>query len=305
MSEMPLISVAMCTYNGERYLREQIESILHQTHTNLELVIVDDGSTDRTFELAQTYAQQDKRVRCIKNEHNLGFNRNFEKALSLTTGEYIAISDQDDIWELNKLELLLAHIGDNWLVFSNSVNMSPEGERLPTLLLDGFNFEKSNYRGMLLQNWVTGHTTLFKRELLAYILPFPQKGYYDWWMGFIAFYHHKITYLNKALTHYRVHAASVIQQEQQKNAAQMNKHNLAVILDMMVEMEHYKNLKPEDRTFIGELKAALMLKQEGRLSVPLLKLVYQHYHSLFNAKNRTGFSLFNFAYKYARGIKVS
>src|ERR1700748_3070750 len=100
MSKQPLVSVAMCTYNGEKYIRQQLDSILNQTWRNLEIVIVDDGSSDDTFAIISEYAEKDSRIKCFKNEVNLGFNKNFEHAVELTTGDYIAISDQDDIWLL-------------------------------------------------------------------------------------------------------------------------------------------------------------------------------------------------------------
>jgi glycosyltransferase involved in cell wall biosynthesis len=304
MTELPLISVAMCTYNGERYLQSQIDSILNQTHAHIELVIVDDGSTDNTYELSKAYERQDNRVKCVKNEHNLGFNRNFEKALSLTTGPYIAISDQDDIWELNKLELLLKHIGNHWLIFSNSNKMNFAGEWSAIQLLTDFKFEGHDYKSLLLQNWVTGHTTLFARAFLDYILPFPKNGYYDWWMGFVAAYHHKLTFLNQALTHYRIHSSSVIQQEKKNHSAKLKAYQLQVILDMIGEIEKFKNLHPDDSQFIQQLKEALILKKERWLSVPLLKLVYKYYQQLFIIKKRIGFSKLNFAYKYAKGIEA-
>src|ERR1700742_3478188 len=100
----PLISVALCTYSGEKFLQEQMDSILAQTYKNLEIVIVDDCSTDRTIDIINSYAEKDKRIKLFQNDTNLGFNKNFEKALSLTTGEYISISDQDDTWLPQKLQ---------------------------------------------------------------------------------------------------------------------------------------------------------------------------------------------------------
>src|ERR1700761_1761213 len=189
--QQPLISVALCTYNGEKYIAEQLDSIISQTYKNLEIVVVDDCSIDRTFEIVSAYASRDSRIKCFKNVVNLGFNKNFEKAVTLTTGDYIAISDQDDIWLPEKLQLLSEHVGDNWLIFSNSdfIN-NTDGYKL----VNDFKLP-SDYKGILLFNYVTGHTTLISREFLKSVLPFPDDGYYDWWMGFVASYHHKIAFL--------------------------------------------------------------------------------------------------------------
>lgn len=90
-----MISIAMTTYNGEKYLREQLDSILNQTFSDFELIICDDCSKDATVKILEEYSLKDKRVRYFVNEKNLGFKKNFEKAISLCSGEYVAFSDQD------------------------------------------------------------------------------------------------------------------------------------------------------------------------------------------------------------------
>ena len=99
-----MISIAMATYNGEKYLKEQIDSILNQSIQEFELVVCDDCSTDNTWSMLEEYAQHDNRITIIENEKNLGVKHNFEKAISLTKGEFIAFSDQDDIWLKEKVE---------------------------------------------------------------------------------------------------------------------------------------------------------------------------------------------------------
>lgn len=193
----PLISIALCTYNGAKYLQEQLMSIVNQTYKNIEVVIVDDCSTDNTVDIVKSLEKSFPRIKLYQNEKNLGFNKNFEKAIELTTGDYIAISDQDDIWELNKLELLLNHIDDNWLIFSNSIFVDEHNNDLgKTLLHPSFKLRERDFRSLLFYNFVTGHTTLLSRIFIPYIFPIPSSGYYDWWMGFIALYHKKIAYLN-------------------------------------------------------------------------------------------------------------
>lgn len=106
-----MISIAMATYNGEKYLREQLDSILVQTISDFELIICDDCSNDSTRKILSEYAKKDSRIKVIFNEQNLGFVKNFEKTISFCNGEYIAFSDQDDIWLPNHLEVLLSEIG--------------------------------------------------------------------------------------------------------------------------------------------------------------------------------------------------
>jgi len=302
MRDEPLVSIALCSYNGEKYIRQQLDSILDQTYRNLEVVIVDDCSTDDTFNIVSNYAGRDSRIKCFKNEINLGFNKNFEWAITLTTGAYIAISDQDDIWLPQKIERLLNAIADNWLVFSNSVFINDNNEIKEGRVLSKFNPAAHDYKSMLMDNFVTGHTTLFKREFVDYFLPFPEKGFYDWWMGFIALYHHKIVFLDEVLTQYRIHDASVMQ-----NRLNSGKEKLESIMSidyMLSSFASYNNLKNEDREFIINLKEAYESKLYKNISFPLIKIILKNYSDIFaHQKSRTGFSLLNFVLKYVRKVK--
>lgn len=100
----PLVSVVMCTYNGEKFLREQLDSIVQQSYPIHELLIQDDQSTDRTTEIIKEYQARYPFIRLHINEKNLGFNANFHTALCSATGDFISISDQDDVWHPDKLK---------------------------------------------------------------------------------------------------------------------------------------------------------------------------------------------------------
>src|SRR5438477_882164 len=93
----PLISIVLCTYNGEKFLREQIDSLLNQTYPNLEIIISDDASIDTTSQILETY-KSDQRVKLFLQPHNSGSSKNFDFAIQKAKGEFIAFSDQDDIW---------------------------------------------------------------------------------------------------------------------------------------------------------------------------------------------------------------
>src|SRR6056297_1133059 len=99
------VSVAMATYNGHKYIKEQLDSILSQSRLPDEIVIVDDVSTDDTYSICEEYASLDQvPIKLYKNDTNLGFTKNFERAISLCSGGIIFISDQDDVWKNNKIE---------------------------------------------------------------------------------------------------------------------------------------------------------------------------------------------------------
>lgn len=303
MREEPLVSIALCTYNGEKYIRQQLDSIINQTYQNLEIVIVDDSSSDDTYNIAGDYAQKDSRIKCFRNELNLGFNKNFERAIELTSGEYIAISDQDDIWLPQKIDALLNHIGNNWLIFSNSAFINERDEIQDEKIVKVFNPVSNNYKSILLANFVTRHTTLFKKEFINYFLPFPEKGFYDWWMGFVALYHQKIVFFDEVLTKYRIHEASVMQNL--INSGQEKQQANKTIDQMLSAFASYKNLKNEDKIFIVRLRNAYKQGLYQKRAIPLIRLILNNYKELFaNQKIRKGLSLLNFARKYARKVKI-
>lgn len=110
-----MISVALCTYNGGKYIKEQLESIVNQTMPVDEIVVCDDGSTDNTIQIVQTIATQHQNIvfKIIINDTNIGVRRNFEKALSFCNGDIKFLSDQDDIWEPTKVETVINYFNNN------------------------------------------------------------------------------------------------------------------------------------------------------------------------------------------------
>src|SRR5690606_35691191 len=162
-----------CTYNGEKHIEEQLQSIVNQTYRNIEIIIIDDASTDKTVEKIINLSLSYPFIKVIQNKENLGFNKNFEKAIQACSGDFIAISDQDDIWREDKLQILQENIEDNWAIFSNSEFIDEKGDILDKYLLNNISWNKRHYISILLYNFVTGHTCLLNRQILNYILPFP------------------------------------------------------------------------------------------------------------------------------------
>ncbi len=106
-----MISIALAAYNGSKYIREQIDSIIAQTYQDFELIICDDCSTDGTWQILEEYSALDTRIKIYRNPMNMGYRRNFEKIALMCTSEMIAFCDQDDIWLPNHLQVLYEHIG--------------------------------------------------------------------------------------------------------------------------------------------------------------------------------------------------
>lgn len=197
------ISVVVCTYNGEKYLKEQLDSILAQTYPIHEIIVQDDQSTDKTWEILQSYAQQFPQIRIFSNMGLHGINGNFFSAMSKATGDFIAISDQDDIWEKDKLLWQAEGIGNHLLCSGHSVPFSTDGYPIKAdMRIPNTHLIRNTYICEL-----PGHSMLFKRELLDWIrggesLPL----YYDWQLLNAAAAAESVLFLPKVLVHFRRHA---------------------------------------------------------------------------------------------------
>ena len=119
-SNVPLVSVVLATYNGEKFLAEQLSSLLQQSYERLEIIAVDDCSTDNTVQILQEHAVRFLNMKVFVNEKNLGFIKNFEKGCTLTTGDLIAFCDQDDYWDKDKIKKQVQAIGNHAIVYCDS-----------------------------------------------------------------------------------------------------------------------------------------------------------------------------------------
>jgi glycosyltransferase involved in cell wall biosynthesis len=209
MSLKPLVSIALCTYNGTKYLRLLLDSLISQTYKNIEIIIVDDCSADNTYNILKEYESEYNNIHIYQNEYNLGFVKNFEKAISYCKGEYIALCDQDDIWLPQKIELQVNSIGNNLLIYHDSELVDNTGITLHKKMSDMFNFYKGDQPEVfLLFNCVSGHSMMIKRELIVYALPIKDALYHDWWLAYVATNHGSITYIPECLVKYRQHESS-------------------------------------------------------------------------------------------------
>jgi glycosyltransferase involved in cell wall biosynthesis len=206
----PLISIVMATYNGEKYLREQVESLLAQTYLSLEFIFVDDASTDGTLAILEEYALSDSRIHLMTNPVNQGLLATFEKGIRSATGELMALSDQDDVWRPEKISLLAGAIGSHSMIYADSALTNSEG------LVTGKFSDRNHlcdYPSAL--NYVfgtkaMGHAMLFKREILDIALPFPDFVGHDFILGFAAAALHGISYFPATLVNYRQHSSNTM-----------------------------------------------------------------------------------------------
>lgn len=208
--QMPVrVSVAMVSYNGEKYLKEQIESVLQQLGEEDELVISDDGSADRTIEMIREYQKDDSRIRLLKGPGR-GIKKNVEHVLKHTRGAYIFLADQDDIWMPDKVEQVLKTFQEkNVMVVIHDAKVF-EGEERERIVMDSFFAFRGSGAGVfknMIKNSYIGCCMAFRRELLEVVIPIPsQIEMHDQWIGILGDYiAGKSCFLPKALLFYRRH----------------------------------------------------------------------------------------------------
>ncbi len=210
-----IIDILLPTYNGEKYIKEQIDSILTQTYKNIQLIISDDCSKDNTVQILQQY-ENDNRVKIYKQENNLGVVKNIEFLLKKVEHKYYMLSDQDDVWLPQKVEKTMEALinenaelafGDLEVVDQNLNTIYPSFGDFMLLnrkIKKYINTNRLNY----LYNCVTGCTLLAKKESIQEILPLPQKSKYlihDHWIGLILSLKGKVVYIPEKYIKYRQH----------------------------------------------------------------------------------------------------
>ncbi len=209
-NQFPLVSVVLATYNGEKYLREQLDSVLTQTYPNIEVIAVDDKSTDDTVNILQQYANHHPNIKMFVNEINLGFIKNFERGCGLSTGEYIAPCDQDDYWLPDKIKREVENIGTHAMIYCDSEICDDKLQKSGKKISDN----------VVCKNWyscleyavfarIYGNTLLFKRSLFERAYPFVEVIPHDWWLAFNATLDSGFSFLPEGLVLYRQHANNV------------------------------------------------------------------------------------------------
>ena len=199
------ISVCMATYNGEKYIKEQLDSILIQLSDSDEVIVSDDGSSDKTIEIIERL--NDSRIKIILNKGEKGYTKNFENALKNSDGDIIFLSDQDDVWEKNKVKDMVKELSSYDLVISNAEIVDKDLKLINKSHFDlrgvkrGFwiNFLKTRYIGACMA---------FKGEVLKKVLPFPKNQKlcaHDYWITIVCEAFYKVKLIDQPLIKYRRH----------------------------------------------------------------------------------------------------
>lgn len=209
VSELPAVTVVLCTYNGEKYIDQQLHSIRNQSYKNLLILVSDDASTDRTWEKLNVHAIDDQRIQLHQNTSNLGYNQNFSQACARVATPLLAFADQDDLWHEEKIERLVKALGKNSpLIYCNSRSFTGDTPQTtpPKSLYQ--RFEGSNILQLSLFNTVNGHAILARTDFIKKILPFPAHLFYDWYIAGKAALEGGVQYLPELLVYQRMHTSN-------------------------------------------------------------------------------------------------
>ena len=202
-----MISVCMTTFNGAKFVKEQLDSILIQLGADDEIIISDDGSRDDTINIISSY--HDNRILLLRHQVEHGFVGNFENALNHARGNVIFLADQDDIWRPQKVQVVLAALEDNDIVVHDAELIDSFGKSLGKNYYSTLH-NHSSFMANLWESRFLGCCMAFKREVLMYCLPFP-KGIvaHDYWIGMMGMTKYKSIFINDTLICYRRHGGNV------------------------------------------------------------------------------------------------
>lgn len=273
------ISVALCTYNGEKFLNKQLDSILNQSIKVDEIIVCDDISSDNTLTILKDYKEKYPDLFSIHiNSQNLKSNKNFEKAIQLCTGDYIFLSDQDDLWRNDKVEKTLDVFKNNPTaegVFSNATLIDDEDNIVfeDISLWDSVYFFESKIKKpidlhkllILKGNYLTGATLCIKKEVKEFCFPFQTLDkvfLHDEWFAYILSERNTLFYSTENLISYRLHSNQQVGVGNiLKNAEKIKKSpkNMQIILGIL-EPKSFKDYKILTRTLFSQYEKYKELK---------------------------------------------
>lgn len=202
-----MISVCMATYNGEKYITEQLQSILQQLGESDEVIISDDSSTDNTCSIINAF--NDKRIILLQGNKFHSTIYNLENALKNAGGEYIFLADQDDVWQPGKVKKCMEQLTNYDCVCHNARIVDGQLKDLGLTLFD-VNKSRNGFLHNLVKNGFTGCCMAFRSSVLSYALPFPGNiPMHDSWIGLLAIKKGKVIFLDDELILYRRHGNNV------------------------------------------------------------------------------------------------
>lgn len=203
-----MISVCIATYNGERYIRQQIESIVCQLNVDDEIIVSDDGSTDGTLDIVKGIG--DKRIKIIEGPGRKSPILNFECALKASKGDFIFLSDQDDVWKSDKVEICMKWLKTYHCVVSDAEVTDNRLKPLYPSLYAIMQVRQGRIYNTIWKNGYTGCCMAFRRDVVEASLPFPKDiPMHDIWIGNVAAYKYNVIFIPDRLIYFRRHENTI------------------------------------------------------------------------------------------------
>lgn len=205
------ITVCLASFNCNRFIEFQLTSILSQLKSNDQIVVVDDCSTDNTYDIVLSIASENPQIIVYRNDSNIGVIKSFEKALRFAKHDYVFLSDQDDVWYPNKCEHFINELSKpNVVCVLGNLDVVYEGKSLSYKFFDKSPVSRFTVARQFLKNDFIGCNMAFKREVLERALPFPKQiSMHDFWLGVVALTMGKVSYVDSSTMMYRRHSSTV------------------------------------------------------------------------------------------------
>ena len=265
------VSVVLCTYNGARFLAEQVSSILNQTFSIQELIISDDASTDNTVVLAREMAARDARIRVVALPENVGFSANFQQAITQAVAPLIALADQDDIWHTEKIARMLAAFdADATLIYCDSVKFSDAPPVSPKPSSKNRRIAGSDPKKISVYNTASGHAMIIRKSLCEAAFPLPEGVYYDWWLAIVAMATDRVQFLPEVLVYQRVHDRNVTLQSNLSESTHRQRFR-STLVKHLDAFRKITTLSAGDRSFFEEGYAYWQISLHQRFNFGLFR----------------------------------
>ena len=288
MTSTPRLSILLSTYNGEKFLSDQLDSLFAQTYKNFIVVVRDDGSSDSTLSILQEYRDRfTDRIHLIESSaSNLGARDSFaylmeyvlnNKAQLGIDNAYMLFCDQDDVWFPNKIEVELeamleceaSNPGTPILIHSDLEVVSEKLESVAPSLAryQGLETHRNSFNQMAISNLVTGCTALLNESLAKKCLPVSSNAImHDWWLALVASAFGKVVYLNQPLIHYRQHGSNTIGAKEHQQALAARPGFWVRLLHLQVN-EHLREVAVQAKDFLDSFGSDLSDHQRAGLKI--------------------------------------
>ncbi|PWJ59091.1 glycosyltransferase involved in cell wall biosynthesis [Dyadobacter jejuensis] len=306
----PLVSIALCVYNGDRFLEIQLNSLLEQSYPHIEIVAVDDCSTDDSRQILQRYrAQHPERIKVIENETNKGYVKNFEWALRNCTGQFIAFCDQDDIWHPEKISKQVDQMPGHLLVYHDSQFIQEDGTTMDKKMSDVINMVVgADPAKLLLFNSVSGHSCLIDRQLLQYILPFDPDHFHDHWTAYVALNVGKVAYIRETLVQYRQHQSSSTDILNRRKKLDKSYHENRDVKKLTRELNWLKKCQSfsqnKDQAFLDTFVNLFETRLDTYFSFQYAQFIGKHFDRLFYIQKKRKSSRSGYIYRQIWGLRA-